>query len=56
MHHLDKIVSKELVIGLPKLKFERDKIYEVWQKGKQITNSFKKLNLCELLDFLNCVT
>jgi len=28
MHHLNKIATKELVIGLPKLKFERDRICE----------------------------
>jgi len=26
MHHLNRIASKELVIGLPKLKFERDRM------------------------------
>jgi len=34
MHHLNRLVSKELVIGLPKLKFERDKLCEACQKGK----------------------
>jgi len=35
MHHLNRITSKELVVGLPKLKFERDKLCESCQKGKQ---------------------
>jgi len=34
MHHLNRIASKELVIGLPKLKFEKDKVCEECQKGK----------------------
>jgi len=34
MHHSNRIASKELVIGLPKLKFERDGIWEACQKGK----------------------
>jgi len=33
MHHLNRIASKELVVGLPKLKFERDKLCEARQKG-----------------------
>jgi len=42
MQHLHKIASKELVIGLPKLKFEKDKVYEAWLKGKQTKTSFKQ--------------
>jgi len=34
LHHLNRLAYKELVIGLPKLKFERDRLYEVCQKGK----------------------
>jgi len=42
MHHLNRIASKELVIGLPKLKFEKDKVCEACQKGKQTKSSFKQ--------------
>ena len=42
MQHLNKIASKELVIGLLKLKFEKDKVYEACQKGKQTKTSFKQ--------------
>jgi len=28
MHHLNRLSSKELIIGLPKLKFERDRLCE----------------------------
>jgi len=45
MHHLNRIASKELVIRLPKLKFERDKLCEACQKGKQTKNTFKPLNV-----------
>jgi len=31
MHHLNRIAFKGLVIGLPKLKFERDKMCEACQ-------------------------
>jgi len=42
MHHLNKLISKDLVVvGLPKLKFEKDHICEACQKGKQIKHSFK---------------
>jgi len=45
MHHINRIASKELVIGLPKLKFERDKLCEACQKGKQTKSTFKPLNV-----------
>ena len=43
MHHLNRIASKELVVGLPKLKFERDKLYEACQN--QTKSTFKPLNV-----------
>ena len=45
MNHLNKLISKNFVIGLPKLKFEKDHISEACQKGKQIKNSFKPKNV-----------
>jgi len=45
MHHLKKLISKELVDGLPKLKFEKDHICEAFQKEKQVKNSFKLKNI-----------
>jgi len=45
MHHLNRIASKELVVGLPKLKFEGDKLCEAYQKGKQTKSTFKPLNV-----------
>jgi len=38
---LNKIVSKDLVIGLPKIKFEKDILCDACQKGKQTRVSFK---------------
>lgn len=35
MDNLNKLVSKGLVVGLPKLKFEKNKLCDVCQKGKQ---------------------
>ena len=35
MEHLNKLISKDLVIGLPKHKFEKDRLCDVCQKGKQ---------------------
>jgi len=40
MHHLSRIASKDLVVGLPKLKFEKDKVCKACQKGKQTKNAF----------------
>jgi len=41
----EQIDFKRFVIGLPKLKFEKDHICEACQKGKQIKNSFKLKNV-----------
>jgi len=49
MNHLNKLISKDLVIGLPKLKFERDHICESCQKGKQVKISFKIKNVVSSL-------
>jgi len=45
MHHLNKLISKHLVVGLLKLKFEKDQICEACQKGKQIKQFFKLKNV-----------
>jgi len=45
MHHLNRLAFKELVFGLPKLKFERDRLCEACQKGKQTKSSFKQINV-----------
>jgi len=49
MNHLNKLISKNLVIELPKLKFEKDHICEACQKGKQVKNSFKIKNVVSSL-------
>ena len=45
MHHLNRIASKDLVIGLPKLKFRRNKLCGACQMGKQTKSSFKPINV-----------
>ena len=45
MHSLSKLIKKELVIGLPKLNFEKDRICDAYQLGKQIKVSFKSKNI-----------
>ena len=45
MEHLTKLISKDLVIGLPKLKFEKDRLCDACQKGKQVRVSFKSKNI-----------
>jgi len=40
MQHLKKLISKELVSGLQKIKFEKDKLCTACQKGKQVKSSF----------------
>ena len=38
---LNKLVSKDLVIGLPTIKFNDGKLCDACAKGKQVKNSFK---------------
>ena len=45
MHHLNHLIRKDLVIGLPKLKFEKTKVCEACQKGKQVINSYQNKNV-----------
>ena len=45
MKTLSKLVKNDLVIGLSKLKFDKNKICDAWQFGKQVRNSFKSKNL-----------
>jgi hypothetical protein len=42
---LNKIVSKDLVLGLPKIKFTKDHLCDACQKGKQTRISFKSKNI-----------
>ena len=45
MKTLSKLVKKDLVIGFPKLSFDKDKICDACQFGKEVRNSFKSKNL-----------
>ena len=41
MKTLSKFAKNDLVVGLPKLSFDKDKICDACQFGKQVRNSFK---------------
>ena len=41
MNLISKLFKKELVIGLPKISFEKDRLYGACQQGKQTKISFK---------------
>ena len=45
MDHLNKLIKHDLVIGLPKLKYKKDKLCDACQKGKQTKVSFKPKNV-----------
>ena len=45
MDLLNKLSKNNLVIGLPKLKFSKERICDVCQKGKQVKTSFKPKNV-----------
>lgn len=42
---INKVMSKDLVVGLPKIKFLNDKLCDAGQKGKQTRVSFKPKNV-----------
>ena len=41
---LSKLVSKDLVVGLPSIKYNDGKVCDVCRRGKQVKNSFKLKN------------
>ena len=41
MDHLNKLVKHDLLVGLPKLKYVKDKLCDACQKSKQTKSSFK---------------
>ena len=42
---LNKVVAKDLVVGLPKIKFSKDHLCDACQMGKQTRISFKSKNI-----------
>ena len=49
MNLIDKLSKNDLVVGLPKLKYVKDKICDTCQKGKQGKSSFKYKNIVSTL-------
>jgi len=45
MHHCNHLDKRDLVIGIPKLKFEKNKLCEACQKRKQVKNYFQSKNV-----------
>jgi len=45
MNHLNKLITHDLVDGIPKLKLVKDAICDACQKGKQTKASFKSKNI-----------
>jgi len=41
---LNKLVSMDLVVGLPTIKYNDGKVCDAYAKGKQVKNSFKSKN------------
>jgi len=41
---LNKLVSKDLVVGLPSIKYNDGKVCDACARGKQVRNSFKLKN------------
>ena len=55
MEHLNKLISKDLVIGLPKLKFEKDRLCDACQKGKQEFLSNQRILYLQLNPYNFCI-
>ncbi|EOY03358.1 Uncharacterized protein TCM_018340 [Theobroma cacao] len=56
MNTMSKLIKKNLVIGMPELKFENDKICDACQLGKQVRTSFKSkkiVSTSRLLELLH---
>ena len=49
MHTLAKLISKDLVRGLPKFKVDFDHVCDACQYGKQTRRSFKSKNIVSIL-------
>lgn len=45
MDHLNKLVCKDLVIGLPNMNFEKSWLCDAYQQGKQVRVSFNFKNV-----------
>lgn len=54
MEHLNKLVKRDLVIGLPNIKFVKDKLCDACQKGKQTKSTFKLKNVVSTTRHFNC--
>ena len=49
MDLIGKLSNKNLVLGLPKLKYTKDKIWYACQKGKQVKTCFESKNVLSTL-------
>ena len=45
MNLIDKLSKNDLVVGLSKLKYVKNKICDAYQRGKQVKSSFKSKNI-----------
>ena len=52
MDLISQLNKDELVRGLPKINFQKDKVYEACQMGKKIKNSFKNKNFISITRLL----
>lgn len=41
MRHISNLSNKDIVVGLPKVKYEKDHVCEACQRGRQIRTSFQ---------------
>ena len=55
MKHLNKLISKDLLIGLPKLKIEKDRLCDACPKGKQGFPSNQRILFLQLNLYNFCI-
>jgi len=51
---LNKLLSKDLVVGLPTIKYNDGKVCDACAKGKQVKNSFKSKRYVSTSNLLRC--
>ena len=51
---LNKLVFKDLVVGLPSIKYNDGKVCDACARGKQVRNSFKLKNCVSTTDLSKC--
>ena len=53
MYPIFKLIKRDIIRGVPKIKFDHDLVCDAYQNGKQSKSSFKPKDIVLQLDHLN---